>query len=383
MTTSLCLFFTRGVSLRNWVESGIFDREVKIYHAHIDTNFFYQIYWLTYGADDAEVANKLYDTKQLSKKIKIIPCPKWICNTGRISSILYSLLLPIIAKKIIAKCDVLKTNQMEGSIPAIICSIFWRRPLYIRTGYTLSRVIEMTAPNNHIRRIFAYVNEYLAFKYASASSVSSKYDYGYIIQRYGTRISPPKIVGNYVDTTLFSTHGNQKKITNRLIYVGRLSAEKNIDNAIVACAKIGIGIDIAGTGPELKRLISTAKYCSADIKWLGSVPNNKLANIINKYQYFILPSSWEGMPKALMEAMSAGLVCIGNNTTGINELIIDGITGYLTKSPDVKDISETIIRALNSDSQSISKAARMYVCSKFSLESIVKKETEIFSSIIK
>jgi hypothetical protein len=38
--TVLGVFFTRGVSLRQWVDSGLFDREVLIYHVHLDSEFF-------------------------------------------------------------------------------------------------------------------------------------------------------------------------------------------------------------------------------------------------------------------------------------------------------------------------------------------------------
>jgi glycosyltransferase involved in cell wall biosynthesis len=379
--TVLGMFFTRGVSLRQWVESGLFDREVLIYHAHIDAGYFSRVYWFTYGANDADIASELHDSGRLSRSIEVIPCPRWI-RFGRLSSALYSLLLPIAVGRVAARCDVLKTNQMDGSIPALICAGIWQRPLYMRTGYTLSRVIEKTSPGNWLRRVVAFANEYLAFRLASSSSVSSRYDRDYIVQRYGEKVPQPMIVGNYVDTALFSPSTQDEKVNNRILYVGRLSPEKNLDNAIAACATVGLGLDVIGTGTELPHLRKIAVKCGASVRWLGVVPNKQLPELFHGYRYFILPSLWEGLPKALIEAMSAGLVCIGNDTTGINEIIEDGVSGYLSPSADAAALAKTLRRALAGDHDHISCAGREFACNEFSLDAIAAKEQAIFTSIL-
>jgi len=146
--TTLGVFFTRGVSLRNWVTAGLFDREVLIYHAHLASGFFSRIYWITYGVDDTSVASELHTEGRLSKDIEVVPCPQWFRFAGRASSTLYSILMPIFVGRMAMRCNVLKTNQMDGSLPALVCAWIWRRPLYIRTGFTLSRIVEKTSPDN-------------------------------------------------------------------------------------------------------------------------------------------------------------------------------------------------------------------------------------------
>ena len=380
--TTLGVFFTRGVSLRQWVDSGLFDREVLIYHAHLESGFFSWIYWFTYGVEDTEVARELQNTGRLSKDIEVVQCPRWFRFAGRASSALYSIFLPFLAGHIASRCDVLKTNQMDGSLPALICAGIWRRPLYVRTGFTLSRIVKKTSPGNWLRRAIAYANEYLAFRLASASSVSSQHDRGYVVHQYGEKAaSQLTIVGNYVDTKLF-TPSALKTTNDRILYVGRLSPEKNLDNAIEACAAVGMGLDIVGTGGELPRLNKIAIEFRARVRWLGVIPNKQLPDLFHGYRYFILPSLWEGLPKSLIEAMSAGLVCIGNNTTGINEIIQDGVTGYLSLSADAAAIAETIRRAIAGDSDRISRAGRESVCREFSLEAIAAKEQVILTRLL-
>lgn len=381
--TTLGVFFTRGVSLRQWVESGLFDREVLIYNAHLDSEFFSKIYWFTYGDDDESQAKQLHASGRLSRKIEVVECPRWFRFAGRARNALYSLLLPAIAGNQVSQCDVLKTNQMDGSLPALICGWIWRRQLYVRTGFTLSRIVSKTSPGNWLRHSVAYINELLAFRCAGATSVSSRFDMEYVTQRYGNKISARlAIVGNYVDTQLFSPSILDEATENRVLYVGRLSPEKNLDNAIAACASIGIGLDIVGAGGELSRLKEIAAECRAHVRWLGVLPNKQLPDLFQNYRYFILPSLWEGLPKSLIEAMSAGLVCIGNNTTGINEIIEDGVNGYLSTYADAASLAKTLLRALEGDNERISRAGRQFICSEFSLEAIAAKEQAIFTKLI-
>ena len=381
--TVLGVFFTRGVSLQQWVESGLFDREVLIYHVHLDSGFFTKIYWFTYGDDDQILAKRLYESGRLSMKIEVVGCPPWFRFTGRASSALYSLLLPAIASNQVSHCDVFKTNQMDGSLTALICGWIWRRQVYVRTGFTLSRVISKTSPGNWLRHTVAYINELLAFWCAGATSISSRFDMEYVIQRYGKKISTRlAIVGNYVDTQLFAPSVMNEGMDNRVLYVGRLSPEKNLDNAIAACAAVGIGIDIVGAGRELSRLKKIEAESGAHVRWLGVLPNKQLPNLFQNYRYFILPSLWEGLPKSLIEAMAAGLVCIGNNTTGINEIIEDGVTGYLSPTADAVNLAKTLLRALEGDNERISRLGRQFICSEFSLEAISLKEQAIFTKLI-
>lgn len=376
---TLGVFFTRGVSLVKWVEAGIYDREIAIYRRHLDNGTFARILWFTYGESDHVQAESLILQGRLPAGLTVVPAPRWLRYFGRGASALYSLLLPFVKARELRQCDVLKTNQMEGALAAVIAARMYRRPLYIRTGYTLSRIVDVLFPRNVIRRGAAWLTEYLAFRYADKASVSSRFDFNYVLRRYRLGSQEPEIIGNYVDTERFSPRTPLQG--NRIIYVGRLSSEKNLKSTIVASAKAGIGLDIVGQGAQEQELRKVAETCGADVRWLGMVANDNLPAVITGYRFFVLASLWEGMPKALLEAMAAGLVCIGHDTTGINELIQDGVTGYLSPSASPDDIAATIRRALVGDLEQVASAARQFVCSTYSLEAIATKEKKVFMTI--
>ena len=378
--TVLGVFFTRGVSLEKWLDAGIYDREVSIYRQHLHKGTLSRVYWFTYGFADRECAQRMVSIGRMPAEIVIVQCPSWLRWFGRGASAIYSMLLPVLVCRYLRRCDLYKTNQMDGAVAALISSWLWRRPFYVRTGYTLSRVVEKVFPRNWLRKAVAWLTEYLAFRFCSTSSVTSQYDLDYVVTRYKLSKRAPLVVGNFVDTEIFNCQQIRDK-SARLVFVGRLSPEKNLEMAIRACVLVGVGLDIVGAGPQRSELEHIAAEIGADVGWLGIIANDELPRLLNRYRYFILPSYWEGMPKALLEAMASGLVCIGNNTTGINEIIEDGLTGYLSSGSSAPELADAIKRAIQGNYELISKAAREFICNQFSITAIAAKEAEIFSEL--
>ena len=375
----LGVFFTRGVSLRQWVETGLFDREVLIYRNYLDRGQFKSIKWFTYGASDSEFAEELYEQGRLPKEIRVISMPTWILRLARFGNMVYLFLMPFVAHDSLRTCTLYKTNQMDGALAAVIASKLYRKPLYVRTGYTLSMFIDRIHPHNLFRRAYAWLTEKIALSFSDASSVSSAHDRDYLISRYGLSRAPV-VIGNYVDIERFTpVRGTPKK--NRIIFVGRLIGQKNLAAGIIACASAGIGLDVVGNGPDREELQALAIAHNADTRWLGTVSNDNLPVLMSSYRYFFLPSLWEGMPKALLEAMALGLVCVGNNASGINEVIRDGVTGFLSSGPDTVSLRHALSRALSSDAAAVAAAGRVFVCENFSLESVVARELKILDAL--
>ncbi len=145
----------------------------------------------------------------------------------------------------------------------------------------------------------------------------------------------------------------------------------------------GFSLDIVGDGPYKKIIEEIAFKFDIKINFLSVVPNNKLPNIINQYQIFILPSFYEGNPKVLLEAMSCGLACIGTNVWGINSLIKHMENGYLCET-DSESIKNAIITLYNNEElrRKIGAKARKFIINNCSLPSIVKKENLLYRSLL-
>lgn len=170
--------------------------------------------------------------------------------------------------------------------------------------------------------------------------------------------------------------GSPLKITS----VCRLIEKKGLEYALRACAELKKrGIDyhftIVGTGPletELNLLI--AELALQDFVTLeGFQPQEKVKEILDCSDVFLLPSvtasngDMEGIPVALMEAMSNGLPVVSTKHSGIPELIENNESGWLANeknSIQLADILQNIAKG-NYSVQDITRQARVVIETKF------------------
>lgn len=115
----------------------------------------------------------------------------------------------------------------------------------------------------------------------------------------------------------------------RVLFVGRLSAQKNVARLIDALAltETDIALDIVGDGelrPELE-----ARAGRANVAFHGRLDGEELRARLLGADVFVLPSDKEGMPLAALEAMAAGLAVVATRVPGNIELL-DGV-GLLTE----------------------------------------------------
>ena len=377
----ITLFFTRKMSLKYWVDSGLFEREKLIYEQHLQENNLQEVFWLTYGDKDSEIADKLKLSGDLHKNITVVSMPKVFTYIFK-GDWLYSIVMPFINKKIITDSDILKTNQIDGSWSAVIAKLLYKKVLMIRTGYTLSQLANKNEMFSYLKRKIIESIERFAYNYADISVVSSQHNKRYLLAKYGLVNESMKVQYNFIDTEIFKKTANVDQI-ERLLYVGRLSKEKNLFALLEACKKCNFGLDLYGKGPLQEELSTYVNTHGIDVNFKGLVPNKELVKVYNKYKYYILTSYQEGMPKTLLEAMACGCVCIGTNVEGINE-VLDETRGYLAMGTEASSIAVAIEKA-QSDVGQVEKQNKAveFVVNNCSIERYIQVEKDIFGEWIK
>lgn len=134
----------------------------------------------------------------------------------------------------------------------------------------------------------------------------------------------------------------------RLILVGRLSAEKGIAGLLEALALVAPAerpeLTIVGDGPlraELDALV-TRLGLTADVTFLGRLPETDTLAAIARSDALVLSSFMEGLPIVLMEAMALGKPVIATRVAGIPELVTDGESGLLFTPSNWPELAEKI-----------------------------------------
>jgi O-antigen biosynthesis protein len=159
------------------------------------------------------------------------------------------------------------------------------------------------------------------------------------------------------------------------LFVGRLSEEKN-PNVFVGAAKTLISSKkyqnlkfyVIGDGPmhdEIVKAIDGAK--SSKLIYLGY--KAEVAEYLAAGDIFVLPSSIEGFPLSLLEAMAMGLVCVASDVGAVDEVIVEQKTGYIIRPAGSENRVVELITLLHSDRkllEVIGDNARKSVEKKFS-----------------
>lgn len=362
----LALFFTCGMSLEKWAKIGSLSREVKPYQ--LLAKQFDQIYFFTYGSK-----KDISFSAQVGDKITILPkriaIPNW----------LYGFLIPFLYWKIFKKVDVLKTNQMAGAIPAVIAKLFFKKRLIVRNGYEWLGVL-IKEKKVFWKRAVVYIWEKIAYKVADIVIFTSQKDKVFAKEKFKIPERKIRIVPNYIDTNLFSPQKIEKE-KGRVVFVGRLSKEKNLFNLITAAINLPIKLVFIGQGDLKDDLEKFAQEKGVKAEFRGRVDNIQLPFELSKSEIFILPSFYEGCPKALLEAMACELPCIGTDVEGIKEIIVHKENGYLCET-SAQSIHQAIKDILGNENlkREISLGAKKSVFENFSFPEVIKKEYAILEN---
>ncbi len=158
-----------------------------------------------------------------------------------------------------------------------------------------------------------------------------------------------------VDTETFKPEFRNQKIRNKLlgkypdknsllIYVGRLSAEKQIERIKPVLEEIPEAcLALVGDGPYRNQLEKI--FENTQTNFIGYLSGEELASAYASGDIFLFPSSTETLGLVLLEAMAAGCPVIGANKGGIPDIINDGVNGCLYNPDGVDQGKSSLIEA--------------------------------------
>lgn len=130
-----------------------------------------------------------------------------------------------------------------------------------------------------------------------------------------------------------------------LLYFGRLSAEKGVDDLLRSMQKVPrMHLVIAGDGPqrgELQELAQTLRL--SNVKFVGQVGSAERDSLIASSQFTVLPShAYETLGKTILESYAEGRAVVASDLGSRRELIRPGETGLLYETGDVNQLARAI-----------------------------------------
>lgn len=180
-----------------------------------------------------------------------------------------------------------------------------------------------------------------------------------------------------------------------IICVARLEYAKGIDVLLHAWAQMmhAPPVWLGGLRPAL-HLVGDGKFraqleriaaelgIADSVKFLGQ--RGDVVTLLQQSWGFVLPSRWEGMPNALLEAMACGLPCVATRVSGSEDVIAHGVNGFLVNPERPTELARALRRIVeNTDlARRLGNEARSTVVRDYQLGSVADRCVELYRRLL-
>jgi len=170
---------------------------------------------------------------------------------------------------------------------------------------------------------------------------------------------------------------------------GRLAEQKGQIDLLRALPPIraalpGACLLIAGEGPLRGALEEEARRLGLGeaVRFLGH--RKDILSVLKSLDLFVLPSLWEGLPQALLEAMALSLPVVATRCVGVAETVTDGATGRLVPPQDPEAIARAAIEVLRDPTlgRRLGEAGRRVVLERHAQDKVAARVDRLYRDIL-
>lgn len=160
-----------------------------------------------------------------------------------------------------------------------------------------------------------------------------------------------EIWGRGIDTKKFSFKESPNSFKT-LLYVGRISKEKDVEAFLRSFSDSPFNLRIVGDGPDLEKL--KRKYSKyLNVTFVGEKTGQSLVSEYHSADIFVFPSKSDTFGIVQLEAMACGLPVAAFNVTGPKDVIVNGVNGYTSA-----DLHEAVSKCQYIDSKTCSDSVQ-------------------------
>jgi glycosyltransferase involved in cell wall biosynthesis len=249
-------------------------------------------------------------------------------------------------------------------------------------------------------RVFGNLNQFMVRRFdryiATTQAIVEEFN------AHGLDRDRIRFIPNGVDTAVFAPVSGMAKcaLKERLGFpkrplvscVAAVNERKNIDGVLriwrQAVARGAHGhLAVVGPRPDSRYYEALTQYAREQqitdrVSFVGQ--QAEVASYLQASDVLLFPSKREGMPNAVIEAMSAGLTCLVSTSSGVEGLIRNGVDGYLLDVSDENGFTEALLTILGDETlrASIGRNAREHISNDLSLGSIAMRYQGLYDELL-
>ena len=197
-----------------------------------------------------------------------------------------------------------------------------------------------------------------------------------------------------IDSTSFLIRETNKNKHPTIAFAGKLVQNKGVEELVESAISLskefnGLRLKLIGKGDEyfINNLKQKAYNVGAMelLDFVGFVDKETLANEFSKSHVFAAPSYYEGGPGFVyLEAMACGLPVIACTGSGVEEIVEDGVNGYLVPPKNVPSLTDALRKMLGDTArmEAMGKRARAYVVREADTKYCIQKLEAFYYSVL-
>ena len=288
--------------------------------------------------------------------------------------------------------DVVHTHSSKGGVLGRLASMLEGRGARVHTPHTFAFLFDAMFGAAK-RRLFREIERGLAGDTARTIAVSPSE--ARTIRASG--VVPPervRVVGNGIDPApwLDARPAPRSELardtTGRVaIVVGLLNAAKGQELLLEALARpelARLSVAFAGSGPDAAHLASRAEALGVArrVRFLGY--RDDVPALVAAADFLVLPSRWEGLPYAVLEAMAAAKPVVATPVDGAVDLVLPGATGELADAIDADALARATARLLARDDDALRAAglrAREIVLARHTRDAMIAGLAAVYREV--
>lgn len=274
----------------------------------------------------------------------------------------------------------------------------WRKSLYVKLlGLARARRVVLHVHGSHYQEFFDECSEAAQnsirrlFHSVGAVVVLSEEWREIFLSR---RICPEErlyVVHNGVRIPDHEVIGSKDYTSKRILFMGRLSARKSPDTILKAAKQVIAAhpetrFTFAGDGDiDTYRQIAASLGVTENCDFVGWVSSDDKESLFKQHSIYCLPSTNEGMPMSVLEAMSYGLATVVTPVGGVPQIIEDRRNGFLVPVGDYATLANRLVNLLSHpvQVQQLGSCGWQTVSESFSVDSSVRSLITICNKVIK
>jgi glycosyltransferase involved in cell wall biosynthesis len=199
------------------------------------------------------------------------------------------------------------------------------------------------------------------------------------------------IVGNGVDEQFFTPLECADAPKQQVLYVGSLEPAKGTAD-LMSCAEYVIKrrpdvvFTLVGDGPSRRKLqMQVAKLgLEENVLFTGYIKGKLLVRTYQESAMFVMASRSEGLSTTILEAMSCALPVVASSIAGQQDLISNGVNGYLVHTDRPMEMGEAVLKLLEDESirRRMGIAARKMIEQSYTWERVSQRIMKCYENLL-